>query len=668
MAEPFRPGAACGPGGPPGRRAVLAALLTAGAAALAGCARIPTSGPVATHTDSVSGSDDLVRRLPPPPRRGALPEEIVAGFLGAAAVGATDGGDARAYLADGDVDWDPGTGVLLHDGAARPQVVSGPGAPADRPATPASRPTATPSASGSPTSSPPREGAKARVVVQVQAVAVLDRSGRLSQLGGPQRRVRTFDLVVRRGEWRISALDSGVAMSLTQFVLSTYRAVPVYFPDRTGLWLVPDVRYIRQGTDATQTEVVGALLDGPSAWLRTALSIPPVQPRLEVSSVPVSANVATVDLDEQALTLDERWQAVLQAQLERSLATVRVRAPFIARVDVTVGGRRLPGTIGGVGGVATPTGRALPEPASAARAGSTFVGTDGQARVVTVEGGQVRVVENLALVGGARPAMSYGDSPRTFALLVQGASTTRALKVAPVGGAVAEIVAGADLTAPSFDSAGWVWTSLRQPRGSVVAGTVVGGRVRRLDVDAPWLRSGQVVSLRISREGTRALVVVDAVRADGRRTSTLLLSGVERRANGEPVALGQPVRLLTDLVRATDAVWFDDMHVAVLGMRRSGKVVLPVQPWVVDVGGDPSSRGVDATAPLLSIVKDAGGAQVQTADQWQRIPADVAPSLAVGDGRAAIYVGTQKGDLFHFRQAGSWERVKAVVLRPTFPG
>jgi hypothetical protein len=648
-----------GPGGPPGRRAVLAALLAAAGTSLAGCARIPTSGPVETHTENVAGEDNLVRRLPPPPRRGALPEEIVAGFLGAAAVGGTDGGDARAYLADGDVDWDPGVGIVLHDGPARPRVVSGEGAPADRP---------TGTASPSPAASTPREGAKARVVVPVQAVAVLDRDGRLSQYDSPQGEARTFDLVVRRGEWRIVGLDDGVVMSLTQFVLSTYRAVPVYFPDRTGLWLVPDVRYIRQGTDATQTEVVGALLDGPSGWLRDAVSVPPVQPRLTVSSVPVAGNVATVDLDEKALTLDERWQAVLQAQLERSLAAVRVRAPFIARVELTVGGRRLPGTVGAGGGLATSTARALPEPASAARAGSVFVGTDAQARLVTVEDGQTAaVVADLDLGGGARPAMSYSDSPRSFALLVQG-KAARALKVAPVGGAVAEIVTGPDLTAPSFDTAGWVWTSLRSPRGSVVAGTVVGGRVRRLDVDAPWLRSGQVVSLRISREGARALLVLDTVRADGRRASTLLLSGVQRRVNGDPVALGPPVRLLTDLARATDAVWVDDMNVAVLGTRRSGKVVLPVQPWVVDVGGDPSARGVGVTAPLLSIVKDEADAQVKTADQWERLPVDAAPTLAVGDGRTAIYVGTAKGDVFHFRQSGSWERVKAVVLRPAFPG
>jgi hypothetical protein len=452
----------------------------------------------------------------------------------------------------------------------------------------------------------------------------------------------------------------------------------VYFPDATGDWLVPDVRYIRRGLDSTPTQVVSALLAGPSTWLAGALTSSPIRPQLTVSSVPVIGGVATVDLTAAATSLDQQRLAVLFRQLQESLDAVP--EPVITSVELTVGGQRLrtAGPPGGLpsgpavgpptGGAAGPGSGALPMLAARAGAGTTYVAVDGKARIVLVTGGQPRLVDKLALTGGARPAMSYDVAQPTFGLLVPG-RTGRSLRIAAAGEPVVEVVAGPDFTAPSFDSAGWVWTCPRRPAGGVVAGRVAAtGRARRIDVRAPWLTAGEVVSLRISREGARAVLLVDTVDAGRRRASRLALTGVERRTDGEPVALGQPVRLLPDLVRASDVGWLDDTHAVVLGTRRVGDAVTGVQPWIVDIGGDPSTNGISSTAPLASIVRDAAGHPVTTAAQWERLGLDVAPSLAVGDGEAAIFVGTDRGDLFHYRQTGSWEGIRTGLVRPAFPG
>jgi hypothetical protein len=145
------------------------------------------------------------------------------------------------------------------------------------------------------------------------------------------------------------------------------------------------------------------------------------------------------------------------------------------------------------------------------------------------------------------------------------------------------------------------------------------------------------------------------------------LTGVVRTRSGEPLQLVSPAPLLPDVVRVTDVAWLDDRRVVVLGSRRRDDKRLVVQPWVVDVGGDPTERGVEATADLGQIVVGADGKPVPTPDAWERLPLDVAPTLAVGNGIEAVFVAGPRGDLFQYRSAGTWER-RVTVFRPAFPG
>ena len=83
----------------------------------------------------------------------------------------------------------------------------------------------------------------------------------ISAPGEVERRV--FELVVRGGQWRIETLADGSILSKADFD-TTYSDLPVYFPDPTGGWLVPDVRWFPVG-GATATVLVKAVLAGPLA-------------------------------------------------------------------------------------------------------------------------------------------------------------------------------------------------------------------------------------------------------------------------------------------------------------------------------------------------------------------------------------------------------------------
>ena len=127
---------------------------------------------------------------------------------------------------------------------------------------------------------------------------------------------------------------------------------------------------------------------------------------------------------------------------------------------------------------------------------------------------------------------------------------------------------------------------------------------------------------------------------DGR--GHLLVSGVQRRTDGRPTALTEPVGLLPDLAGVLDAGWADEDQVVVLGRGRSDRPPAGTaarQVWVVQVGG-PS----DQVSPLAQ-------------------PAD---TITAGNGELALVVGTPGGRLFTRAGAG-WVPL-ASGSAPAYPG
>ena len=87
------------------------------AAVLAGCATVPTAGPIEQGpvVDSVE-STQFIRVIAAPPSQGASPAEIVRGFLEASASLEQDHAIARRYLTErASEQWDPGARTAVYE-------------------------------------------------------------------------------------------------------------------------------------------------------------------------------------------------------------------------------------------------------------------------------------------------------------------------------------------------------------------------------------------------------------------------------------------------------------------------------------------------------------------------------------------------------------------------
>lgn len=560
------------------RPARLRALTVALVLLLTGCAAMPDSGPV-TAANVVVPAGVPVTLIADGPTRGATANQIVQGFLRAVAAG---GGDdfavAREYLA-GPVaqTWNPRAQVRVYSARDEPIYSETP------------------------------EGA---VRVAVPASASVDAQGRYTEALPDS--VMQLDFSLARGrddQWRIVALDDGILVSPGAFE-AQYSEQRLHFLTADREFLVPETRWFPDRNAATQ--IVRHLLEGPSPWLAGAVTTAaPTGTQLIGDSVLIADGVVSIDLSAEALGMDPVARAGLLAQLEESLRTVRMAHT----VRVSAGGTPL----------------------------VAVEDVDGPQRRVYVTGNPVVVAgeellrftgtELLELPGAVpltdlqprKPALPYDEAPGT-AVLLDG--TDRLITLGTVQEDTIVLETGPDLVAPSIDRLGWIWTTPRMSDGSVQA---IQRNGTRAEVAANWLTDAAVLSLRISRDGARAVVVTET---DG--VSRTSIAAVIRGLGGSPVALGEPVRIGESLLSASVATWVDETTVAVLGT--SGADPLP-SVHLVTVGG-----------PTTDLPAVEGSV-----------------SVAAATGDRTLVLGTDDGRLFE-RNGLGWTLTATDVRDPAFPG
>lgn len=565
---------------------VMALTGLLGCLATAGCAGIPTSGPVVVGRPVGDVPRAPLRISGAQPKAGAGPGDIVRGFLRAAADLADDRNIARMFLAGPRQDsWRPDASVVIYAGdssltSARSPADGVPSATATVPVTP----------------DPPDEGSRVTVTVRVPVLARVNGNGEYLISAPGDVEIRRFGLVARSGQWRIDTLADGSILTKADFD-TTYSDLPVYFPDPTGGWLVPDVRWFPVG-GATATVLVKAVLSGPSPWLARAVTTGvPEGTQLTASSVPVREGVAMVDLTGAARKADPMHRQMLQAQLMNTLAVLPQISPArVERVAITVESKTfdIPRTSDGAvanGRPGEPSPRLLIDPV----VDEAPLVVD-RGRIMRLKGRQLTAVEGLDALSG--PALSWpaiATDGTAYAGLVGGTQ----LVYAVAGGKATSLVAGlGPLTPPSFDPLGWVWTAATTGAG-VRAGRPDRGLRAVPTVD--WPAGMSVTSLRISRDGTRALVS-----GQNARGGLLFVCAVERDRGLAPVRLGPPRVVLPDLSSARSAAWLDQRRVVVLGRSGSG----PQQSWRVEIGGD-----AEATPPIPGNVSalTAGNGEIYAA-------------------------------------------------------
>lgn len=603
----------------------LAAVLVMAVPVLGGCAQIPTSGPVvAGRPVALDPQEGVSGVVPNGPVPGASPVGVVNGFLRAAAGFAYGHRVARNFLTpQRRAAWRPDASVQVYERREDLSVKRGAGTDgAAVPAPTTTAPDPSPRASGSGTAAHPDV---ARVRVRAPLRATIDQQGRYTA-AEPGDEVNTvFSLVLVDGQWRINALTDGILISAADFGL-TFRAFPVYFGDPTGRYLVPDVHWFpgtrdEPNTAVLPTSLVRALLAGPPPWLAGAVVTgAPPNTQMAVGAVVVTDDEATVDLTGPVRQADSRQRRLLASQLRATLRQLRT----ILSVRITVQGVAFEVPAEADGATSEFDGRGPSEPLVDPQVDQRPVVIDTKGRVARLVGAEAEPVKDVAglAVEGARSPAVAGDAS-AYAVLD---GDRRHLLFQLPGTSEVPLVSGKDLTAPSFDPSGWVWTAPGRPKGFVWAAGIEPGAVK---VDASWLQ-GEVVAMRVSRDGARV-----AITTRHKERAHVYVSGILRDVAGRPQALTQPPGELIPALRTVkDLAWVDEDEIAVLG----------------------STAGASQTRPL--VVQIGGGTRLGT-------PLPGARSLTAGSGELTMLLGTSKG--VYARSGALWSKV-SNALWPAFPG
>ncbi len=548
---------------------------------IAGCARIPTDGPVVAGRQA--GTPAALHAIVPGPSMGATPYEIVDGFLRAMISADKDFGVARSFLSPAEGEgWNPDAQTLFYDGSYTIRV-SSTASPGRQPATEA----------------PSSE----RATVTLKVVQKIDADGRLEQLETPRRDDLRLELARVEGQWRITDAPDLAAVAVTDrdFVFNSYN---LYYVDATGRYLVPDPRWLPE-TAATSTRLVTMLLTGPPRWLQSSVTTAfPRGTRLAApSSVVIDDGVAAVELSPQARPADRRRRGLMRAQL---LATLQPLAD-VDDVSMRVDGAPLDA------GPVSPVTVTPVDPSPVAL-------RDGRLVRFNLDGEDSGEEITAARVLRDADALAVDYTGQLFAVRTGEGSQ---LRLAGRSGTGDPVLTADELTAPSFDVHGWVWSTDVTCNGTV---TAVSPQGVVLDVPASWLAGRHIDVIRVARDGVRVLIA--STSPDG--TAHVELAAISRRADGIPtgltVAPGDPLGVGIESVR--DAVWLGPVDLALIA-RRPGVQGLRILP--IEVGGPPHDPMLPLTDPRqlagaqgvgsVLVLTGSHDVMTQAGAQWISLPA-----------------------------------------------
>lgn len=531
------------------RRTGVAGVLVL-AALLAGCASVPTSGPVetATETRTTDTAAGVPAIDPQPPVAGASPAEVVRGFLDALQASPVSTSVAGRYLTSSARSrWRPERSTIVYDGRVEP---------AD-------------DASG---------------VVTVRLVGA-DRFDTLGRWRGPLSAAAAglrLRVVEADGEYRIANPPDALVVSRSWFA-ARYTPASLYFFDPGGRVLVPEPVYAPIG-QARAGALVRGLLAGPSpatadverSYLPSGLQV--------ALSVPVSDDGrATVSLKGKPATPSQQQAALLFAQIAWTLRQDR----SITSVSVSIDGVPVRGDDGSD---ARPVDDAAGFDAADA-ASSTLYGvrggllvSGGRTGLDPVDGpfGTMRLLRSAAVEASA--AQAAGVSLDGTRLLLGPVSLGTRSKIRTV------LTAAGDLTTPAWDGQGRLWVADRSRPARILVDRTRDDE-RLTPVVVPGLGRARVQRLLVSRDGTR-LVLLTRERIGGVTRDSLRVARVVLSPGGRLLRV-LPARLLSLPATASstsllDVAWAGPITLAVLTAESPGVA------RVVSIGVDGSPPGGQA--------------------------------------------------------------------------
>ena len=571
------------------RTRLVGAPLVAGALLLAGCAGIPTSGPI-QHGAAVGDprTEPATRSLAQPPREGASQLQIIEGFLNANESFDDDHAVARLFLTpDAAKTWNPAAGTTVYDNS-----------------------TSTGGDSYKPVGT-------SEIVFSAAKVGTISQQGQYDVSGGTVE--ASFKLKQVDGQWRIVSLPQGLLISAGAMGRD-YSDYDVYFPDPNRSVLVPD-QVLLPISPGTSTALVRALIAGPTPWLapavRTAI---PTGTKLVVDSAPIVDGVVEVDLTAPAATAIGKEAQALSAQIVWTLRPLS----GVTAVRITVDGIALRGVPAVQPITSWPQWDPDADPAAGV-AGPVAYFANGE-RLFSLHDDKAVAVPGQVGDGTFalhHPGVSFDESE--VAGLDPGQHSLYVTKVgAGVKVAGPVLTEGTRLTAPSWDRFGMVWTADARATGNVVWVDAPGAAPKK--VATQGLPSGRILALRISRDGARVAIIVQSPGESG--TSSIYLGRVER-PDGPPVLLSGFRPVDTVFTTVADVAWKSADLLLALGQVTTGG---PLQPLYVDLFG----ASVRALGPIVSSAAASPGIV----------------SITAAPGQAEVLASTSDGRLFRYLDVG----------------
>ena len=533
---------------------VLALLL-----AVSACSTVPSSSATVQITQAPSRPVETVGIEPLPPEPGATPEEIVRGFIDAAASARQGHPVAREYLApDAAGSWSDEAGITV----LSPDYA-----------------TVATKADAITLSAIPVGSVDPRGVFTVAGIGLFTRQFNLAQVDG---------------EWRITDPPDGLIILEPDFE-RLYVTRDVFFIDPTEQRVVPDPRLLIKG-DAQPTALVQRLLDGPSGYIAAGVRNPLTGAQLR-SAVTVRNGAAVVDLT--ALTTDpEPVLSQICAQIVWTLD------PLSQTVEIRVDGE--PVDLSGIPDAQT-TG-------DWAGFGPDAVPLDAVGHYLYA--GALHTVSTGAPAPGPAGTGAYGLSsaavsadPRTgrlsFLVGVRSDASGATLYAGPYDGDLAPVLTGATLNRPtvaSTRSEAWVVRD-----GTAVVRVPASGAPQA--VNAPTLQGlGRADVLTLSPDGVRAALVVDGPGGRGLYVGTVV------RSEDGSVELRDLRDVAPTLSQVVDVAWRDSANLLFLAANEGDDRVVPydvgVDGWglgIVPTAGLPSQPVSVAAAPTRQPLVNAGG-------------------------------------------------------------
>lgn len=425
-------------------------------------------------------------------------------------------------------------------------------------------------------------------------------------------RVETrLTLIRENGQWRIDSLPSGVLLDRSVFQ-SLYRSQQLYFPNHDGDTLTPDPRWLFQPGSQLADQLVGYLVQGPSASIGPAVQ----NPIPAGASLRGSIDVATgsgVELDFSGLSdLSEKTRELLAAEVIWTLAKADVAGPY--RIDAD--GAPLMDRYAD-GWVIGDVGEYDPSPAPSSTIGLHVI-RDGALLRQVDDSTLTPVTGTLGSARGLLSAAISSDDQRAAGVIHDdgaGGNGAMILAVGAYNSDDREVARGATITRPSFGGGhNTVWAVIDGRVTAAVTDPTTGQTVVN-PVDAssvPGVARGAITELQVSRDSSRAAMIVGG---------QVVVAAIAHGSDGK-MSLVQPGRLGLNLSgEAVSLDWVSgDTLVVALDDQDNPIVQIPIN-------GSPAVGllNTNLTPPVRAVVADTS-------------------TIYAGDSRGVLRLGTTNGE------------------------